>query len=79
MFFPETCLVWYGVTEAFNRAGGTKRLDTATGLTRELRSKILGRHIQPIPADMKLRISIGMPNFEMPNLDSVNFCTTVKP
>jgi len=22
-----------------------------------------------------LRISIGMPNFEMPNLDSVNFCT----
>jgi len=24
-------------------------------------------------------ISIGMPNFEMPNLDSVNFCTTVKP
>jgi hypothetical protein len=25
------------------------------------------------------RISIGMPNLEMPNLDSVNFCTTVKP
>jgi len=32
--------------------------------------------VQPIPADMRLRISIGMPNFEMPNLDSVNFCTT---
>ena len=28
-------------------------------------------HLQPIPADMRLRISIGMPNFEMPNLDSV--------
>ena len=26
---------------------------------------------------MRLRISIGMPNFEMPNLDSVNFCTTL--
>ncbi len=24
-------------------------------------------------------LDFGMPNFEMPNLDSVNFCTTVKP
>ena len=32
--------------------------------------------VQPIPADMRLRISIGMPNFEMPNLDSVNHCTS---
>ncbi len=32
--------------------------------------------VNAIPADMRLRISIGMPNFEMPNLDSVNFCTT---
>ena len=27
---------------------------------------------QPIPADMRLQISIGMPNFGMPNFDSVN-------
>jgi hypothetical protein len=32
--------------------------------------------VQPIPADMRLQISIGMPNFEMPNLDSVNQCTS---
>ena len=38
--------------------------------------------LQPylIPAYMRpwlgLRISIGMPNFEMPNLDSVNHCTS---
>ena len=35
-------------------------------------------HGTPMPCT-SLRISIGMPNFEMPNLDSVNFCTTVKP
>ena len=31
--------------------------------------------------EVRLRISIviGMPYFEMPNLESVNFCTTVKP
>jgi hypothetical protein len=28
--------------------------------------------VQPIPADMRLRISIGKPNFVLPNLDSVN-------
>jgi hypothetical protein len=35
--------------------------------------------LQPIPADirdMRLRISIGKPNFVLPNLDSVNHCTS---
>jgi hypothetical protein len=32
--------------------------------------------IQPIPADMRLLFSIGMPNFLLPNLDSVNHCTS---
>ena len=36
--------------------------------------KILRLH--PIPEYMRLRISIGMPNFEMPDLDSVNHCTS---
>jgi hypothetical protein len=30
--------------------------------------------VQPIPAYMRLRISIRMPNFRMPNFDSVNLC-----
>ena len=34
--------------------------------------------LQPIPAYMRLRISIRMPNFRMPNFDSVNLCTRVK-
>ena len=32
--------------------------------------------LQPIPADMRLLFSIGMPNFVLPNLDSVNHCTS---
>ena len=32
--------------------------------------------VQPIPAYMRLRISIPMPNFRMQNFDSVNLCTT---
>ena len=32
--------------------------------------------VQPIPADMRHRISIGKPNFVLPNLDSVNHCTS---
>ena len=31
--------------------------------------------LQPIPADMS-RISIGKPNFVLPNIDSVNHCTS---
>ena len=36
--------------------------------------KVTGTEL--IPRAPKLRISIGMPNFEMPNLDSVNHCTS---
>jgi len=32
--------------------------------------------VQSIPAYMRLRISIGNPNFVLPNLDSVNHCTS---
>ena len=34
--------------------------------------------VQPIPADMRLLqvFSKGMPNFVLPNLDSVNHCTS---
>jgi len=33
-------------------------------------------YVQPIPTDMRLLFSIGMPNFVLPNLDSVNHCTS---
>ena len=32
--------------------------------------------LQPIPADMRLLFSIGIPYFLLPNLDSVNHCTS---
>ena len=32
--------------------------------------------VQPIPADMRLLFSIGIPYFLLPNLDSVNHCTS---
>jgi hypothetical protein len=54
---------------ASNSHRGTNKLKT-----RKMDSR--SAEAQPIPAYMRLRISIGMPNFEMPNLDSVNHCTS---
>jgi hypothetical protein len=36
----------------------------------------LPAQVQLIPADMRLLFSIGMPNFILLNLDSVNHCTS---
>ena len=41
-----------------------------------LKANLAGRQLQPIPADMRLLFSKGIPYFLLPNLDSVNHCTS---